>query len=1339
MAYRQAEPDPELETVPGMVLELEKTEVLDVRLAENGGTVTEIAEDTLLGFGSKAPVKVKAEDVDSPEEDQDQGDNLLHLDQSFSYKTDSMFELVFHIKGSAALAAVESPAEPQETSEPAPSEPVIQWGDGETESSQAEEDGLALMTLSDVFSGFESSMPELSSAAPEEDDAEPEENDKQDEEEPAPSAEPKKPSRKKGLGGATVSTGSVLPANTELIFEQILKFDVSQVGEGDPAYQSYADYVKVEEAEPDAELPPLEVLSYKLFYAGQELDLSGCEISVEVNATEELEALIAEMYPEDSEDENQAAMLVSVLGPADKAAPEESFVMYADAEAAQAARQQEEAAQALREVAAEGFDTTANSDVCVLDSKDLTRETTGALMSLRLQAPESVSGSQPAEAPSQPETAGTGAGDGEAEVGLMADETGEKFAGEADEEAADSAPSEGNLETFPGGEEEVRADSGESFDDEDSNFSRDTDDAQGGQQKKVVGTLALASNKDLNPTFHVEYYSYLNRVVRKTEEELIKSGYNKETSLHVINTEVKQKNGEVYKGSAAAGETDLPKNGNGKTVKPTKADIIYLPLTKEPGSNADYRIQVKNELMKIYESKECEFFTKPNLEYFDAVANSNPDQGDSYILRQVWVWDAGEHNNAPPPAPNNDNLNADGWKVYGETYKNISPSEGCAIPADKSEQCDKYLHFTNKNYEGDKEEGDIYIRITHQSTLRLVYEPVESKKTEEQKVVNADFYDYDIGEKGWKTENGVKVLNTKQQGINNPENYANAKNGDVKYAFGNGNTNTGTGLGDIQFKGNYINKGNGNSFYNCSFGIAQGLDEAGGLVFAGGIAGPDNFLKGKQTHGSTPLGGKLTFRRVGDMYSLTAAQVDDNDPETDLEKFSKFDGTVYGTQLPIYSNNFWPMDGTWEQDDKNHDFEFGLKANKEKRIFNDNVKNTLPTSDFDGDHNNYFGMHFSLTFDLVPEYVGPLEYLFFGDDDMWVFLTPVESSGPDYSQSRLICDIGGTHQSVGEFVNLWNHVKVKGADDNGNVYAEKQKYQLDFFYTERGASGSTCWMQFILPSVRAQETNLGVDSGNLRIQKLADSMIKKGGLEDDTPIDSFSTDETFMFKLKLTDENDNPLKNNHAYVKYAVVENGEDRKVEFVEDITEADFPTLSAEEKKNVLTGFMDMESLASDGVTFLLKSNQYIVIEGLPLGTKYVVEELKTIKSQFTIDTNNQNQVNILGEKPKNDYVTSWIKTKAVDPGDSMDFMDVETSEEGDKDPYKVEGSITYASPRDEKEDIQTVLVRNTVYAYELPKTGGGGTARYIWAGAGLCVAALALIYNYARKRGKEVVHKV
>ena len=54
------------------------------------------------------------------------------------------------------------------------------------------------------------------------------------------------------------------------------------------------------------------------------------------------------------------------------------------------------------------------------------------------------------------------------------------------------------------------------------------------------------------------------------------------------------------------------------------------------------------------------------------------------------------------------------------------------------------------------------------------------------------------------------------------------------------------------------------------------------------------------------------------------------------------------------------------------------------------------------DHNAYFGMQFKMEFTVPEGYVGPLEYCFHGDDDLWLFL-----------DETLVCDIGGVHQSAG--------------------------------------------------------------------------------------------------------------------------------------------------------------------------------------------------------------------------------------------------------------------------------------------------------------------------------------
>ena len=141
-------------------------------------------------------------------------------------------------------------------------------------------------------------------------------------------------------------------------------------------------------------------------------------------------------------------------------------------------------------------------------------------------------------------------------------------------------------------------------------------------------------------------------------------------------------------------------------------------------------------------------------------------------------------------------------------------------------------------------------------------------------------------------------------------------------------------------------------------------------------------------------------------------------------------------------------------------------------------------------------MNLAVQFKLVEDYVGPLEYLFFGDDDMWVFL-----------DGGLICDIGGVHSSVGEYVNLWDYIE-KGTAGT---------HTLSFFYTERGASGSSCYMQFTLPSVSSVTPEQ--NTGELLVEKKV-----VGPYED--------VDYEYSFDIRLTDSNGNSLPYDYSYSKY---------------------------------------------------------------------------------------------------------------------------------------------------------------------------------------------------------------
>ena len=389
-----------------------------------------------------------------------------------------------------------------------------------------------------------------------------------------------------------------------------------------------------------------------------------------------------------------------------------------------------------------------------------------------------------------------------------------------------------------------------------------------------------------------------------------------------------------------------------------------------------------------------------------------------------------------------------------------------------------------------------------------------------------------------------------------------------------GNANCGTGLANYKFETNfYLNRYStpGNpAQYGCTFGLAKELKDKK-IVYNDWLCVPHLFNDGDATGKTTyDENSNLTFTRSGDTYTLSSATVNGELTAKGLQNFFNpspnndtiYDGVNNADKAFIATNNFWPMDKVSGKDPKfgkdgdgvkfwgYYDYDQSFKG----PTFKANYGGIFPRSDDGNAHNSFFGMQYAVEFTLTKDYVGPLEYYFFGDDDMWVFL-----------DDKLVCDIGGVHSSVGEYVDLWDYIDRETLqwDEKG-----EREFTLTFFYTERGASGSTCYMNFTLPSVSG--INLEQKSGELRIEKQVVG-------------DTGNTDE-FNFEIHLSDANGNAIPDDYSYSKY----------------------------DKDNQE---IETDLVVHDGSVFTLKDGQYIIIKYLPFGLRYTVTE--TTSDGYTVSS--------------------------------------------------------------------------------------------------------------------------
>lgn len=302
--------------------------------------------------------------------------------------------------------------------------------------------------------------------------------------------------------------------------------------------------------------------------------------------------------------------------------------------------------------------------------------------------------------------------------------------------------------------------------------------------------------------------------------------------------------------------------------------------------------------------------------------------------------------------------------------------------------------------------------LTSDSTIDVYYSPID-KKIE----TDVAFYDYTL--KAGQAGNNYYSINQTSNYKNNEKKKLSAGTATIQQNY--------SSYCYSDWEGNLYDSRNEGK--NIVPGLVKGLGTDGNVEFNydepgffvnSDLTAEDNFYNSNEK--STRYlrkyynDYKLNFDQKGDTYTLKSVK--------------------HGQYTRDAGSNFFPLDDTL--DDKKLSYE---------------------ETDYKGDHNYYFGMRYDVEF-TIGDYVGPLNYSFTGDDDLWVILDGKE----------VVVDLGGIHTAVTGETNLWNHL---GLDPSTSLSEEQksQKHTLTILYMERGGYASNCNMEFTLPSARVITVN----------------------------------------------------------------------------------------------------------------------------------------------------------------------------------------------------------------------------------------------------------------------------
>ena len=455
-------------------------------------------------------------------------------------------------------------------------------------------------------------------------------------------------------------------------------------------------------------------------------------------------------------------------------------------------------------------------------------------------------------------------------------------------------------------------------------------------------------------------------------------------------------------------------------------DIKFLVDGEEVQPGATVKVSVSlNDEKKIKDADVYHVDENDNVENMDGSVAKNGDvefettHFSTYVIVQKGrneVEVTIQHLNA-----------ADGKAIYSEDKRTILVG-GKINDYTKAKNWD----VSEVKVNGDKVNKDEKIVVAQNSTIEVYYTP----KRNENFQGPTSFYDYTV-------KAGIDNKTGKKYSFNMLGDAAGGENGNEKITSGKMAHNYDSYQYNFTVDSGYDKDDGGNKItasvndYNENVkrteGLLKGVEDNGKGAVKFNYPEPGFFvdedaiaeINGTKTYLRRVIKDyKLVFDQIGDSYKLKKV-IDER-----------------GEQRAEAGHNFFPLDNVSRREDS------------------------------DNNRNYFFGMRYDVTF-KIGDYVGPLNYTFTGDDDLWVVL----------DGTKIVIDLGGIHQAATKTVNLKPY--VEGED-------KEKEHTLTILYMERGAYESNCQMEFTLPSARISEVT-NVPTTDLVLKKVNKSQEALGG------------------------------------------------------------------------------------------------------------------------------------------------------------------------------------------------------------------------------------------------------